>query len=174
MRDQGLLRSQGRPQTGKMLSGCIEELARAYQNDQRMTSFINAVNRKGKMPAYQFAGTALSLNASNHEPDLFVTGPDVHEAWERIKPILIEIVGKLARQLARRGRLSLRQGRVRQGGTYQQFACLPGPVGAVVELVFAYLVPLIELADEIRGVIGHHPVPVRLLIQLSARSAWSR
>jgi len=81
------------PLTGKMLRPCIEELAKAYQNDQRMTSLINTVNRKGRMPAHQFAGTALSLNASNHAPDSFVVGPEVHEAWERIKPILIEIVG---------------------------------------------------------------------------------
>lgn len=79
--------------TGKMLGACITELAQAYQNDQRLTTLINAVNRKGSMPAAQFTGTAFSLNASNHEPDAFVIGKDVHEAWERIKPILIEIVG---------------------------------------------------------------------------------
>jgi hypothetical protein len=84
------------PLTGKMLSACIEKLARAYQGDRRMTSLINAINRKGRMRTDQFAGTALSLNASNHEPDIFVSGPGVHEAWERIKPILIEIVGKPA------------------------------------------------------------------------------
>jgi hypothetical protein len=76
-----------------MLGQCIEELARAYQGDRRMTSLINAINRRGRMQANQFAGTALSLNASNHEPDSFVTGPNVHEAWERIKPILVVIVG---------------------------------------------------------------------------------
>ena len=86
--------AKGQPQTGKMLGPCIQELAQAYQNDQRMTSLINAVNRRGRMPAQQFAGTTLSLNASNHEPDVFVIGSEVHEAWERIKPILIEIVGK--------------------------------------------------------------------------------
>lgn len=76
-----------------MLQGCVEELARAFQSDNRMTALINPINRKGKMPAGQFAGTAFSLNVSNHEPDSFVRGPDVHEAWERIKPILREIVG---------------------------------------------------------------------------------
>ncbi|MFG3697061.1 hypothetical protein ACGF5C_03950 [Micromonospora sp. NPDC047620] len=79
--------------TGKQLGACMTELASAYQNDQRMTSLINAINRKGRMPAAQYAGTAFSLNASNHEPDSFVAGRDVHEAWDRIKPILIEIVG---------------------------------------------------------------------------------
>lgn len=59
-----------------------------------MTSLINTVNRTGNMLAQQFSGTATSLNASNHEPDLFVTSRDVHEAWEHLKPILIEIVGK--------------------------------------------------------------------------------
>lgn len=77
-----------------MLSQCVEQLARTYQGDQRMTSLINAVNRRGRMPASQYTGTAPSLNAANHEPDSFATGQDVHEAWDRIKPILIEIVGK--------------------------------------------------------------------------------
>ena len=79
---------------GKMLGSCIEELAREYQNDRRMTSLINAINRRGSMSAQQFSGTASSLNASNHEPDSFVTGREVHEAWERMKPILVDIVGK--------------------------------------------------------------------------------
>ncbi|SBT65136.1 hypothetical protein GA0070622_2128 [Micromonospora sediminicola] len=79
--------------TGRTLGFCMTELASAYQTDQRMTSLINAVNRKGKMPAAQYSGTTLSLNASNHEPDSFVASVDAHEAWDRIKPILIEIVG---------------------------------------------------------------------------------
>lgn len=85
---------KGRSLAGATLGNCINELSKEYQNDRRMTSFINVINRRGRMPADQFAGTAVSLNASNHEPDSFVTGPDVHEAWERLKPILIEIVGK--------------------------------------------------------------------------------
>jgi hypothetical protein len=87
--------SIGRPlAAGRMLSACVDELAREFQNDQRMTTLINFINRRGRMPAQQFAGTQLSLNASNHEPDSFVIGSDVHEAWEHIKPILVEIVGK--------------------------------------------------------------------------------
>jgi hypothetical protein len=86
--------AKGQPlPTDSMLRYCVAELAGAYQSDQRMTSLINAINRRGRMQADQFPGTALALNASNHEPDSFVTGPDVHQAWERIKPILIEIVG---------------------------------------------------------------------------------
>jgi hypothetical protein len=86
--------AKGRPLPERsMLHHCVTELAGAYQSDQRMTTLINAINRSGRMKAYQFAGTALSLNASNHEPDSFVSGPDVHVAWARIKPILIEIVG---------------------------------------------------------------------------------
>jgi hypothetical protein len=86
--------TRGQPlPANSMLGQCIEELARAYRSDRRMTSLINAVNRRGSMRAHQFAGTALALNASNHEPDLFVSGREVHEAWERIKPILIVIVG---------------------------------------------------------------------------------
>jgi hypothetical protein len=59
-----------------------------------MTSLINAVNRKGKLPADQFARTAAALNAGNHEPDAFVERQDVHTAWDHLKPILAEIVGK--------------------------------------------------------------------------------
>jgi len=85
----------GRPLAGKtMLSGCVEELARSFQQDQRMTALINAINRKGRLSATQYAGTANSLNASNHEPDLFVNGQEVHEAWEKIKPMLVTIIGK--------------------------------------------------------------------------------
>jgi hypothetical protein len=76
-----------------MLGQCIQQLAQSYQSDRRMTGLINAVNRRGSMHAQQYAGTATSLNASNHDPDSFVTGREVHEAWERLKPILIEIVG---------------------------------------------------------------------------------
>jgi hypothetical protein len=87
--------AKGQPLTGNniMLSHCIDALARDYQNDRRMTSLISAVNRRGRMPADQFSRTQSALNASNHEPDLFVSGREVHEAWEHMKPILIEIVG---------------------------------------------------------------------------------
>lgn len=83
----------GRSLTGKMLGASIQELTQEYRNDRRMTTLINAVNRRGAMPAQQYSGTAESLNASNHEPDSFAVARDVHEAWERIKPILVEIVG---------------------------------------------------------------------------------
>jgi len=86
--------AKGQRLKDKMLSACLQELIRAYRGDQRMTSLINAVNRKGTMPASQYSGTALSLNSGNHEPDSFAGSNEVHEAWERIKPILIEIVGK--------------------------------------------------------------------------------
>jgi len=86
--------AKGQRLTGKMLNACLQELTRAYQGDQRMTSLINAVNRKGAMPADQYSGTSLALNSGNHEPDSFAGNREVHEAWERIKPILVEIVGK--------------------------------------------------------------------------------
>jgi hypothetical protein len=77
-----------------MLGKCIEALAQEFKGDRRMTTLINAVNRKGSMLASQYTGTAPSLNAANHEPDSFATGRDAHEGWDRIKPILIQIVGK--------------------------------------------------------------------------------
>jgi len=87
--------AKGRPLPSKStLGGCVEDLAQDYQANPRMTTLINLINRKGRMKTDQFSGTASSLNASNHEPDSFVQSPDVHAGWERIKPILIEIVGK--------------------------------------------------------------------------------
>ena len=86
--------AKGQRLTGKMLNACLQELTQAYRGDQRMTSLINAVNRKGAMPANQYSGTSLALNSANHEPDSFAGNREVHEAWERIKPILVEIVGK--------------------------------------------------------------------------------
>ncbi|KPM55670.1 hypothetical protein ACG83_10295 [Frankia sp. R43] len=82
------------PLKGKQLGACVESLAKEFQSDRRMTALIDAINRKGRLPAAQFAGTEFSLNAGNHEPDYLVAGKDVHEAWDKIKPILIEIVGK--------------------------------------------------------------------------------
>jgi hypothetical protein len=78
---------------GKTLGYCIEQLARDFQGSQRMTSHINAINRRGRMTASQFSPTETSLNANNHEPDSFVTAREVHEGWGRIKPVLVEIVG---------------------------------------------------------------------------------
>jgi hypothetical protein len=88
-------KATGQPlQANVMLGHCVTALARAFQGNRSMTNFINAINHRGMMHAHQLAGTATHLNASNHEPDSFVTGPDVHEAWERLKPILLEIVGQ--------------------------------------------------------------------------------
>lgn len=89
------LSAQGNPLPPRSTIGhCVEQLARAYVGNAKITSLLNAINRKGRMSAQQYAGTTESLNSSNHEPDQFAQGSDVHEAWDRIKPILIEIVGK--------------------------------------------------------------------------------
>lgn len=77
---------------GKMLKQCVDDLARDFASDQSMTALINAIKRRGSMSASQYAGTAFSLNANNHEPEAFVSSRDVHEAWERIKPILKRIL----------------------------------------------------------------------------------
>jgi hypothetical protein len=88
-------RAQGTPLAPKKTIGtCVDELATAYANNAKMISLINVINRKGKMSAQQYAGTTDSLNSSNHEPDQFAQLSEVHEAWDRIKPILLEIVGK--------------------------------------------------------------------------------
>lgn len=86
--------SKGQPlPPGKTIGACIGELAREFQGNPKMTALINSINRKGRLTAEQYAGTTPSLNASNHELDHFAVGPDVHAAWDRIQPILKEIVG---------------------------------------------------------------------------------
>jgi hypothetical protein len=75
------------------IGGCITSLANDFQGNRRMTQLINAINRTGRMTASQYAGSLEALNASNHNPDAFASRRDVHEAWDRLKPILIEIVG---------------------------------------------------------------------------------
>jgi hypothetical protein len=87
----------GRPLSGNVvqLKQCIEALGREYQTqgNRRMTSLISALDRRGPIQAHQFSATQTALNASNHEPDLFVTGQNVHEAWDLMKQILIDIIG---------------------------------------------------------------------------------
>lgn len=61
-------RAKGEPCTGT-LGQCIDKLAKEFQSESKMTSHINAIKRRGRMPADQYAGTADSLNTTNHEPD---------------------------------------------------------------------------------------------------------
>lgn len=90
-------RAKGQPLSGNnvQLKQCVDALAREYQsqNNRRMTSLISALDRRGPLPAHQYSTTQTALNASNHEPDLFVTGQSVHEAWDHMKQILIDIIG---------------------------------------------------------------------------------
>ena len=88
-------KAEGDPFPPKATIGnCIEKLSRHFHSNARMTALINAINRKGRMGSEQYAGTADALNAANHEPDHFVDAKEVHASWEKIKPIVIEIVGK--------------------------------------------------------------------------------
>lgn len=88
------MRVQGNPiKPNSTIGYCVEELAKAFATDRRMTVLINTINRKGRMSTSQFVGTTEALNSSNHEPDHFVEGREVHEAWDRLKPILILLVG---------------------------------------------------------------------------------
>jgi hypothetical protein len=90
-------RDKGQPIPGGniQLKQCVHALGREYQaqNNRRMTSLISALDRRGPLQAHQYSTTQTALNASNHEPDLFVTGQNVHEAWDLMKQILIEIIG---------------------------------------------------------------------------------
>jgi hypothetical protein len=81
-------------QAGATLGPSVNALAAHFRgNDRRMTDLINHINRSGQMQANQYAGTGSSLNASNHNAASFATQQDVHEAWDRLKPILITLVG---------------------------------------------------------------------------------
>lgn len=87
-------RAQGEPLVpGTTLGRSIDALARKFSKDSKMTGHISAIKRKGEMTAEQFAGTADALNTTNHEPDQIVVGREVHEGWDRLKPILSQIVG---------------------------------------------------------------------------------
>lgn len=86
--------AEGKPLEGRaMLGASITSLATEFGKDRGMTSLINAINRSGKMPTQQYSGTADALNANNHNPDAFAEKAEVHEAWDRIKPILTRLVG---------------------------------------------------------------------------------
>ncbi len=81
-------------QAGATLGPSVNALAAHFRgNNRRMTDLINHINRSGQMQANQYAGTGSSLNASNHNASSFATQTDVHEGWDRLKPILIELVG---------------------------------------------------------------------------------
>lgn len=81
-------------QAGATLGPSVTALATHFRgNNRRMTDLINAINRSGQMSANQYAGTGSSLNASNHNAGSFAEQRDVHEGWDRLKPILIELVG---------------------------------------------------------------------------------
>lgn len=80
-------------QANAMLQASITALAGHFQSDRSMTTWINAINRSGRMPTSQYSGTADSLNANNHNPAAFASYTDIHEAWDRLKPILTRLVG---------------------------------------------------------------------------------
>lgn len=88
-------RAQGKPLApGKTIGHALEELAKEYSSDKKMIAAISSIRRSGKMTAEQYVGTASALNHTNHEPDQLVVAREVHEGWDRLKPILAEIVGK--------------------------------------------------------------------------------
>lgn len=88
------LRVQGAPLApAKTLGPAVDALATKFSKNPKMIGHINSIKRNGKMSAEQYAGTAFALNATNHEPDQVVGHQEVHEGWDRLKPILIEIVG---------------------------------------------------------------------------------
>lgn len=81
-------------QANATLGPSVTALAAHFRgNDRRMTDLINHINRSGQMQSNQYPGTGSSLNASNHNAGSFATQNDVHEAWDRLKPILLELVG---------------------------------------------------------------------------------
>lgn len=79
---------------GKQMGKLIDALHGEFQNDKRMVSLINQIKATGRMDASRYAGSTMSLNSTNHEPDQYVVHDEVHAAWGRLKPILVEIVGQ--------------------------------------------------------------------------------
>lgn len=76
------------------LGPTVNLLANEFRNNERMTALILATKRTGsRMTPSEFSGTMTALNTGNHEPDMFADRAVVHDAWDRLKPILVEIVG---------------------------------------------------------------------------------
>lgn len=79
--------------TGATLKQVITALKGEFAGDQYVVGILNQLDVAGPQPASEYAGTAQALNAINHEPDQFCLGPEVHQAWDRIRPLVARLLG---------------------------------------------------------------------------------
>lgn len=78
--------------TNATLKDVLSALKHEFASDARILGILNQIDSGGPQSATRYAGTAQSLNAMNHEPDLFSQPSDVHAAWDRIKPLVIHLL----------------------------------------------------------------------------------
>jgi hypothetical protein len=78
--------------TGATLKDVLSTLKQEFASDARILGILNQIDSGGPQSATRYAGTAQSLNAMNHEPDLFAQPSEVHLAWDRIKPLVIRLL----------------------------------------------------------------------------------
>ena len=89
------LRAKGKAKEERLTLGpCVDLLAKEFEKDDRMTALIQALKRGGrKLSDDEYSATTTAMNMTNHEPDVFADKAVAHHAWDRIKPIVIELVG---------------------------------------------------------------------------------
>lgn len=68
----------------------LDQLLADFAGDTRLTGLVNRV-KAAKRVGREITGTAEGLNWGNHEPDFYVDHKDVHDAWDRLLPILREV-----------------------------------------------------------------------------------
>ncbi|TCU42694.1 hypothetical protein EDF52_12411 [Curtobacterium sp. PhB42] len=76
---------------GDTLGPALSALQTHFASDRRMTALLSRVNKTGQMSQDQFVGSLGGFNAATHEPGIVVFGPDVHRAWDTVKPILQQL-----------------------------------------------------------------------------------
>lgn len=88
------LRAKGKAQEERLTLGpCVDLLAKEFEKNDRMTALIQALKRGGrKLSDDEYSATTTAMNMTNHEPDVFADKAVAHHAWDRIKPIVIELV----------------------------------------------------------------------------------
>jgi hypothetical protein len=76
--------------TGSQLGACLSHLGKQFPDkaDRSTRNIINVLSAGKTEGSDEYFRSAEALNASNHDPNIFVEGGHVHWAWEHMKPLL--------------------------------------------------------------------------------------
>lgn len=77
---------------GATLRKVLIALKGEFAGDAQVLGILNQLDVAGPQTASNYAGTAQAFNAINHEPDQFSVGHEVHEAWDRIRPLVARLL----------------------------------------------------------------------------------